>query len=252
MQNLPKYPSNFEKLKVIIPTCNHYLHILEGLSYTLDKFWNCNTEFIILGYDYPKFELKPNWKFVSLGIDTGPGNWSNDLLRFFREFDDEYFVFMADDVLMTRMADLNKAELAFNYMIQNKDVKKCFLQGSLTVNTYMFGNLRLDPVEELNNIFYDVNQICEYRSSLQVAIWSTQYFLECLKPGMSPWDFELQAKKNDGARILTTKENHPVMFSHLYRRGFQLESNWYKSVFEDTQLPDDDIAYISKLLNIKI
>jgi hypothetical protein len=252
MKNLPEYPTNFERLKVVIPTCDHYVHILEALLYTLEKFWPCNSEFIVLGYSSPKFELKPNWKFVSLGQDTGPNNWANDLLRFFNTFDEEYFVFMADDVLMTRMSDLKKAEFAFNYMLKNKEVKKCFLQGSLTVNTWMFGALRLDPVEELGNIFYDVNQVCEYRSSLQIAIWSTQYFLECLKPGMSPWDFELQAKKNDGARILTTKENHPVMFSHLYRKGFQLESNWYTSVFEDTQLPMEDVIYVAKLLNINL
>lgn len=240
---------NLNKLKVIIPTCDRYIHILEGLSYTLDKFWDKENEFIILGYESPKFKLKENWSFVSLGKDTGPSNWSNDLLKFFNSFTEEYFIFMADDVLMTRKADLEKAEMAYNYMLKEKNVKKCFLQGSLSNNPGMF-NVRLTPIEELNRIFYDLNQDCEYRSSLQIAIWSTKYFLQCLKPNLDPWQFELQHIKNDGVRILTTKENHPVMFSHLYRYGFQLQSDWYVSVFEDTKLSDEDIMYISKLLNL--
>ena len=67
---------------------------------------------------------------------------------------------------------------------------------------------------------------------------------------MTPWDFELQHARNDGFRILTTKKNHPTMYSHMYRKGNQLINQWYKSVFEETRLTDEDITILKEMLKI--
>jgi hypothetical protein len=237
-------------VKIIIPTCDKYIHIVEGLMYTINKFLNLKNKFIILGYKTPKFDLLKNWSFYCLGDDTGPNNWSNDLISFFNDFNDEYFINMIDDTLLTRPSDINKIYLFFNFMLKNKDIKKCFLHGSLSSGESQFGDISLSPILELDSIFYDINQTANYRSSLQSAIWSTDYFKKLLKPNMTPWDFELQHSKNDGARIITTISDHPIMISHLYRVGNQLIPEWYKSVFEPTYLPDEDIYYLKNLLKL--
>lgn len=248
---MEKSPKQIDDLKIIIPTCDKYIHLLEGLMYTINKFWPLNNKFIILGYKEPNFKLNQNWEFVSLGIDRGPNEWSNDLISFFKSFNDEYFINLIDDTLMTRISDVEKIQRVFNYMQNNKLVKKVFLHGSLTSgNKSLYGPIELTPISDLNNEFYDVNQIAYYRSSLQSAIWSKDYFLTLLKPNMTPWDFELQHTRNDGARILTTKENHPTMYSHLYRKGNQLIPSWYKSVFEETRLSDDDTKIIKEMLKL--
>ena len=87
-----------KEIKIIIPTCDKYIHLIEGLMYTINKFWDVENEFIILGYKEPKFELNKNWSFISLGLDTGPSNWSNDLLKYFKNFKDEYFINIIDDL----------------------------------------------------------------------------------------------------------------------------------------------------------
>lgn len=247
-----KIDFEIEKLKIIIPTCDKYIHILEALMYTTRKYWKLNNEFIILGYDEPKFELDENWKFVSLGKDSGPSNWSNDLLNFFSSFKDEYFINMIDDTLMTRESDIVKIEKVFNYMQKNKSIKKCFLQGSLSVGGKgLLGDIEYTAMDELNGDFYEINQLADYRSSIQSAIWSTEYFLEVLKPNLSPWDFELQHVKNDGARILTTLSNHPIMFSHLCSKiQTEFMHSWRKSMYEDSFLSDEDTVNISKILKI--
>lgn len=243
-------PSLLE-IPVIIPTCDKYIHLVEGLMYTVNKFWSAKSNFIILGYKAPQYELLPNWKFISLGEDTGPQNWSNDLLKFFDTFEGEYFINMIDDTLMTRSADITKIESAYAYMLAHKEVKKCFLHGSLSSgDTSLLGDIKLTPVEDLKG-FWDVNQTADYRTSIQSAIWNKEYFLQLLKPGMNPWEFETQHTKNDNARILTTRDNHPTMYSHLYRVGNQLIPNWYESVFENTRLSDQDIIYLSNLLNLR-
>jgi hypothetical protein len=238
-------------LKIIVPTCDNYVHLLEGLMYTTRKFWSLNNEFIILGYKEPKFKLDNNWSFISLGVDNGPSKWSDDLLLFFNDFKDDYFINMIDDTLMTRESDVEKITRVFNYMQNNKLVKKVFLHGSLSDSNFnLLGPISLNPVFELNNEFYDVNQIANYRSSLQSSIWSIDYFLKLLKPNMTPWDFEQQHTKNDGVRILTTKLKHPTMYSHLYRKGNRLINQWYKSVFEETKLSDEDIIILKEMLKL--
>jgi hypothetical protein len=241
----------FKDLKIIIPACDKYMHAVEGLMYTLDKYFNIDNKIILLGYSEPKFKLSDNWEFISLGVDTGAGNWSNDLLKFFETFKDEYFINMIEDALMTRPAKIDKIKMAFDYMLKNREVKKVFLHGSLTHHSTsrMLGGTVLTPVAELNNEFYDVNQISNYRSSLQSAIWNRDYFLTILKPNHDPWMFETQHVKNDGARILTTVDNHPIMFSHLYIKGV-LFHKWNQSIYEEGGLSNEETQIIKKMLNI--
>jgi hypothetical protein len=241
----------FDDLKILIPTCDKYIHLTEGLMYTLKKYFNVNNKIILLGYSKPKFKLNDNWEFVSLGVDTGVNNWSNDLSRFFETFTNDYFINMIDDTLMTRPSDINKIKLIFNYMLKNNEVKKVFLHGSLTKrsSSTMLGDTVLTPIVELNNNFYDVNQTSNYRSSLQSAIWDRNYFLSLLKPNQTPWSFETQHIKNDGFRILTTLQNDPFMFSHMYIKG-KLVDNWYESIYENSKLSEDDIIIIKNILKI--
>ena len=113
----------------------------------------------------------------------------------------------------------------------------------------MLGGTVLTPVAELNNEFCDVNQISNYRSSLQSAIWNREYFLTILKPNQNPWTFETQHIKNDGARILTTTDNHPIMFSHIYIKG-GLFQKWAESIYEEGGLSDEDIKIIKEMLKL--
>jgi hypothetical protein len=241
----------FKDIKIIIPSCDKYMHIVEGLMYTLTKYFNVDNKIILLGYSTPKFKLFNNWEFVSLGVDSGPNNWSNDLFKYFNTFKDEYFINMIEDTLMTRPANINKIKTVFDYILKNKEVKKVFLHGSLTnrSNSKMLRGTLLTPIKELNNEFYDVNQTSNYRTSLQSSIWNVEYFLKTLKPNQTPWDFENQHIKNDGVRILTTINNDPFMFSHVYVKG-ELSNEWYKSIYENTSLSEEDTILIKKILNI--
>jgi len=242
---------NLEDLKILIPTCDKYIHTIEGLSRTLKNYLNLKNKIILIGYSEPNFELPENWEFISFGTDGGVKSWSNDLLKFFESFDDEYFIYMIDDTLMTRPANIEKIKLGFDYMLNNTEVKKVFLQGSLAyeAGVGVLQSTVLTPIDELNGEFHDVNQISNYRTSLQTAIWNRDYFLSLLKPNHSPWDFELQHIKNDGVRILTTTNNHPIMFSHIYIKG-ALNNLWYKSMYEEGGLPDEEINIIKKILKL--
>jgi hypothetical protein len=160
---------------------------------------------------------------------------------------------MADDVVMTRLTDINLITSAYEYMLKNTSVKKVFLQGSLNSNIIgieILGDISYSVVEELNGAFYDVSQTCDYRTSLQSAILSTKYFLETLKENISPWDYELQHIKNDGVRILTTLGVAPTMYGHIGTREGGYLRNWWQSTYEPGGLPSDDIEVIKSILKI--
>jgi len=237
---------NYSDIKIIIPTCNHYLHLNEGLLWTLDKFWPNHGDVILVGYEHPKFKLGKGVEFVSMGEQTGPEDWSNDLIRFFKDFTDAFFINAIDDSLMTRNADVTQLEYLFNMLKNDEDIGKIFIHGSLN---YPKMRVRLeDPKYSLVTI----NQDSNYRTSIQSAIWRRSYFLQLLKPNLDPWAYEMQHVKNDGVTILSTSSNHPTMYSHLYRKGGHfMKTAWWKSVFEPTELGEEDKAHLSKMLNLK-
>lgn len=247
----------FKDLKVIIPTCDKYIHITEALMYTTSRFWKEENQFIILGYEHPKFQLNNNWKFISMGKDPGAKYWSNAVIDFFKDFKDEYFINMIDDTIMTRNADIDKMKLAFDYMVKNDSVKKILLQGSLNIaygNYELFGDISYTNIQELNDMFVDVNQTCQYRTTMQSSILNTQYFIQTLKQDMSPWEYEVQHIKNDGARILTALVNPPLMFGHLCGQtqsptGKEYFGNWRHSMYENTYLGDEEASVVLQILS---
>ena len=109
----------------------------------------------------------------------------------------------------------------------------------------------VEPIEGYQDNVLSVTQDSIYRTSLQPSIWRKEYLLSKLKIGMTPWDFELVFPKNDGVKILTTKENHPLMFSHLFRKGGKPQKDWFVSVkFENSRLPEKETEIIRKMLKL--
>ena len=86
-------------MRIIIPTCEKYIDVLEAEKYTIDKFGGSDLDVTLLGFKKPTFDLG-KWKFVSLGEDTGPQNLSHDLWKFFEDFEDEFFIYGNDDIVI--------------------------------------------------------------------------------------------------------------------------------------------------------
>jgi len=233
-------------LKILIPTCDQYIHLIEGLQYTIKKFYPNHGEVIIIGYEKPKFQLSDNFTFISFGKQNGPRDWSRDLSSYLNTIDEEFIMYFSDDSLMTRSADIKQIYELYKIIKNENSIGKIHLIGSLTKG---YGSY-VETKDYLNNVV-EITQTSSYRTSLQPAIWRKSYLLSNLKIGMTPWEFELKMPKNDNVRILSTKNNHPMMFSHLFRKGGIVNNTWYKSmVFEESQLPQEDITIIRKMLKL--
>jgi len=67
----------------------------------------------ILGFNPPDFPLDENFEFISLGKEQigGASGWTNHLIDFFENIEDEYFVFGLDDFMISRPVDLELFEI---------------------------------------------------------------------------------------------------------------------------------------------
>jgi hypothetical protein len=201
----------------------------------------------VLGYEFPKFTLPEKWKFVSLGKQLGPQEWSNDLIKYFNDFDEEYFINFIDDTLLTRKVDHKKILEFINLIFSDKNIDKIFLHGSLTVASHFNMGCRYEETEMENSIV-KISNDSNYRTSIQSAIWKTSFFKKCLRPNMNPWDFELQTEKYTENIILSTKDNHPMMISHLFRKGYVFQPDWMNGVFDDSKLDEEDVQVFKKYI----
>ena len=60
-----------------------------------------------------------------------------------------------------------------------------------------------------------------------------------MEPNLSSWGWENRFVKNDGYRILTTDQEPPIVFCHVYRDSGTLNPYWYLSRVTNELLPED-------------
>ena len=193
-------------MKIIVATCDGYLHILKGFVYMFNKHWLADAEVTVLGYSPPPFDLPDNFEFISLGKQKEYGNvWTSALIPFFKQLPDEYFILLLDDIYILSVDDslLHAAE---GHMANGIEKVR----------------LTFDPRsgERKDANFKIMEQESNYRLSLQPSFIRRDYFLKYLIPGRTIADYETnhEAIKNDGAQILLPKQDI-IYYSNFVLRG---------------------------------
>ena len=237
-----------EQMKIFIPTSNKTHYLVEGLLFSLKKYWPNfkNEKIIILGYNEPKFNLDPNVSFVKLNTSDEVKNWAIDLKNYFDNINDDYFIYMNDDCPLSRKVDeeiLNIlkqiATMNSNSKIGRISLTKCVSNRSHNV----VGNYDKFKIIE-------ADQNSDYRTSVQFSIWSREYFTKYAKENMTPWEYELQSSpKNDGWKVLGTSGKYCLDFYHLMRK-WGVPDNWTTSCHENIQLSNskEDWDFIHNIM----
>lgn len=229
-------------MRIIIPTCDKYRNILEANKYSLDKSNGTNLDVTILGYKNPEFDMC-NWKFVSLGNDTGAQNFTNDLIPYFQDFNDEYFIYGNDDCIFTNRFN---NEFLFEIIETIKSIPNFGRMWLTQTPSRFYGGSNIIKVFN-NYCIAEINQSANYRLSLQYSIWKTSYFKKYLIPNISPWQWEMRdTAKNDGTAILLPINSFVVSVGHVMKKG-KLLSGWNKSIYDDGQLGDEDTEVINQI-----
>lgn len=227
-------------MKMIMPTCDKYRNILEANKYTVDKFGGKDMEVVVLGYKKPDFDMG-NWKFISLGEDTGAKNFSNDMIKFFSDFNDEFFIFGNDDMVVVDNLDLKLIDELTDVMRKDEKIGRMLFTIATKKNITQY-----DLYEKRDG--YDLIQLkpdAEYRLSLHCSIWRTSYFKKYLIPNIDPWTWELRGSaKYDGVKIVASLGRYVFDFGHVFRRDIGDTGLWVSSEYSGKRLSDEDIQFV--------
>jgi len=226
-------------MKIFVTTSDYYNPLARGFAYLFNRHWSSQQEVTMLCYTPPRDPLPSNFKVVSLGDGRDFGNdipewmpgrrgkhfkelyptprWTDSLVPFFDQVRDEYFILLQIDYFIHRMVELEKIQVLRRYCDREGVVKIDLSRDRAFFPHAPFAN-------EGGMKIVVSNQDAPFRSSLLPAIWRTDYFRQLLRPGRSPWAFEMlgmQDCMNDGKLILGVDQpvDGPVPYLNVYYSG---------------------------------
>ena len=181
-------------MKILPPPSNQQLRLLEPHATLFNRYWP-EQQVTILGFDTTNLPRLPdNFEYVSLGRQDDFGRyWTDPLIPYVKGLDEDCFVLMMGDFLLTDYVEIEKFKLLENE-IKYGDADKAILDTHLSAYTVPYK----PGIRELR-------QEAPYRTTLHPAIWRKEYFLKFLKPGLTAWQFEahnMPESQHDNARIL--------------------------------------------------
>ena len=181
-------------MKILVTTSNQQLQLLEPHAALFNRYWP-EQQVTILGFDTTNLPCLPdNFEYVSLGRqDDFDRYWTDPLIPYVKGLDEDYFVLMMGDFLLTDYVEIEKFKLLENE-IKYGDADKVILDTHLSAYTVPYK----PGIRELR-------QDAPYRTTLHPAMWKKEYFLKFLKPKLTAWQFEthnMSKSQHDKARIL--------------------------------------------------
>ena len=205
-------------LRVFVITSDTYLWCLSPFSYLFNKYWSPEQEVVICGFHPPSFELPRNFKFYSMAPSNAPqSKWSNTLIKFLKEVQDEYSVLMLEDYWITRPVDIEAINVIHSYMQSNNRVLRFDLTGD---TAYCNGDPRYAPPFGFIN-HYDIVEKppgMSYRMSLQAGLWNNKLLSSLLVSDKSPWEVEIQTSVPNDILVLGTKQ-WPLLYANAVYKG---------------------------------
>jgi len=203
-------------IPVYVLTSNKHLWCMRPFSYCFDAYWGSywgGQNVIVAGYEKPS-DLPYYMSFYQIANDEIPADkWSDGLIRLLSSTQDEFFIFMLEDYLLTRPVDLHAISALGDLMSENSQI----LRIDLTTDVlHANGDSRdASDVGYLGSIdLVEKKPGTQYRFSFQAGIWNKAKLLEILKPGMSPWNVELYTEIPEGSLIYGTRQ-WPVRYANL-------------------------------------
>jgi len=228
-------------MKVFVATCDDYVSALTPYAYLFNKFWSDDIEVTVLNRGtISEYELPKNFSIIALGSNNGSKGWTTDFHNYFSTVEDDYFIFMQEDHFFIKPFNEYVYEQLLTCLDDN--IGRIDLTNNSINKSYTTYRIIIDPIYGQSDVeVTELSQTSMYRVCCQPSIWSKEYMLKYMKPGLGgPWEFELQDYYNDGYKILGTNRNYPVVVSNALVKG-EYSKHWYKCIHGDDYFELDDI-----------
>lgn len=178
-------------LRVICSVSDRDNWTLRPYAFLLNKYWSEQQPVIVAGYTKPDFNLPSNFTFHSIDTYNYPADkWSDGLLKFFESFRDEWFVWMYSDFWLRRTVNHMALASLYDYAQEQPNVYRIDLG---TDRLFAHDNRYMPDYERygcLNIIKSELDW--PYHHSSQCGLFNREKFVSVLKPGWTPWQFELE------------------------------------------------------------
>ena len=184
-----RFPHSCMKdLTFLVGTCDTY-------QFLWDNFKTLVNRYLDLG-DAKRMAFSESVEFgdgyKTIFADDGPEGkvWSNRLIKALDEVETEFVFFVLDDYYFTR--EIGEADFkrmmavlhadSFDKFMFVKELKSYSLAATTTMN---------DPMDNFGTLFIQAPD-SPYLTSIQPAIWRTDWLRECAVSNWTPWEFELK------------------------------------------------------------
>ena len=196
-------------MTVYVSTCDKYMHLLKGFAFLFNKYWGPDQNVVVLGFSTPPFELPSNFTFHSMEpVETKA--WTDNMRDYFSNIEDDHLVFLFDDYWLTEKIDL-EAVKEMELLVEAGAVK-----GDLSNNTNCFPHHNTQGDE--GYVIAHTNAM--YRTSTQPCVWKREWLIGILKPGLDPWQFELQGPSTElNSGDIIGKAGDIFTFANAYYKG---------------------------------
>lgn len=211
---------------VLVVTSAKYLWALRPFAYLFDIYWSRSQSVVIATDARPDFALPSNFQYYvfNKGKPLPVERWSDGVIEALRSLIDEtHVVLMLEDYWLVRRVDSMGISFLADFMARKGQER--VLRMDLTADRQYNGHMK--DVGYLGH--YDLVETpgtSEYQMSLQAGIWNIDLLLEVLRPGMSPWEVELELSPqlHDRAdlRVLGTRQC-PMRYINAFKNGKEFE-----------------------------
>jgi len=231
-------------LNIFVQTCDKGIHIIEAFQYLFNRYWGQQQPVIILGCAAPDFGLAPNFRFVSLGKDTGP-KIGGQLIDFFSGIEDEHFVYTVDSHLPIRPV-LTRLWEYLVFLIENSDrVGRIALTGDMEVNQFY------SLIPQAAGNLAEHSQTSNYRMSAVWSLWAKGYFLKYMQPDWDLWQWETEGSeqaKGDGVQILSNIGKYPITCCRIYKHSLPHVGSFRSWDKYGAEMAEEDQVFVRRIM----
>ena len=228
-----------------IPTCDSNSFVLKYFQYFFNKYWGSHINVKILGFNKPNIKFDKNIEFISLGTEQigGANGWSNYLIDFFSQLEDEYFMFGIDDFMICRPVDEEVFLSSLKLMSEN--IGRIDLQPlQWARHPSLFSDYKtIDGIQFFKMVQSNNGQDI-YRNAGAFSIWNRKWFLKNIKRNWSPWVWEIEGSRmseNDGFEVIGSYNRHTIKKSELL-------SNQFGPFINTLGLRETDIKHMESMI----
>lgn len=185
---------------VIVSSTTAFADTWEPFVVLLERYWPAHPQ-VYLVTERPPVRAPESLIPVVTNVPVGPSYWSEGMAEALRQIAPDYFLYMQDDYFVR--GPVNPEILASAFQLFRGEDQASALRVRETQNS---GPWRKYPRRLANDgDVWEVDRRSPYLCSLQAAFWRAGDFLDLLRMGESPWEFErsgsVRARRRDATML---------------------------------------------------